>query len=201
MAAIHPQASPVEEHHQQRVSKKSQDSRINLLIVPERDEDGYCRRSSRGGERQRKLLPSHVVTSLRSERVERRRAAGRLMKMASFCLCCDSYTFLHLNWCGSSKLAAHCSTVSCPPSSLFDKVLSPRDRMIRTIKRIPQICEIKIRIQEERDVTDNSVGKWTHWPCHLWEVEGNLEGRRIQIMRQFHNSLIHHLSFFQHNGH
>lgn len=54
MAATHPPASPVEEHHQQSASEKSQDSLINLLIVPERDKDRYCRRG-RGRDRKLRL--------------------------------------------------------------------------------------------------------------------------------------------------
>lgn len=62
MAATHPPASPVEEHHQQSASKKSQDSLINLLIVPERDKDRYCRREDGEGKRRRELPLSRSIT-------------------------------------------------------------------------------------------------------------------------------------------
>lgn len=53
MAATHPPVSPVEEPHQQSAFRKSQDSLINLLIVPERDKDGYCRSTDgKGKEKQ-----------------------------------------------------------------------------------------------------------------------------------------------------
>lgn len=52
MAATHPPSSPVEEHHQQSASKKSQDSLINLLIVPDRDKDCRCRNGEgKGGKK------------------------------------------------------------------------------------------------------------------------------------------------------
>lgn len=61
MAATHPPAFPVEENHRQSATKKSQDSLINLLIVPQRDKDRYC--SCRDGEglRQRKLQLSYCI--------------------------------------------------------------------------------------------------------------------------------------------
>lgn len=59
MAATHPPVSPVEEPHQQCAFRKSQDSLINLLIVPERDKDGYCR--STDGKRKEKQSWNSVI--------------------------------------------------------------------------------------------------------------------------------------------
>lgn len=79
MAATHPPASPVEEHHQQSVSMRRKDSLINLLIVPERDKDRYCRRREGEGEgkRQRKLQPAYcIIPYVPAEKVKRRQAMG-----------------------------------------------------------------------------------------------------------------------------
>lgn len=59
---------PVEGHHRQSVSKKSQDSLINLLTVAEGNKDRYCRRGGRETELQ------HGYMCVPVEKVKRRQA-------------------------------------------------------------------------------------------------------------------------------
>lgn len=76
---------------------------------------------------------------------------GRLMALATFCLCCESFRL----YTPSTPALLSCL-------SHFDKLLILLDRIIITIKRIPWICEIKIKIQDKKEVTANSVSKKAH---------------------------------------
>lgn len=144
MAATHPPVSPVEEPHQQSAFRKSQDSLINLLIVPERDKDGYCRSTDgKGKEKQswNSVIRLHHMRQWRTWKEDKQQR--KLMKTTLCFVSVVTLTRLKVEQYDSSIVCCSikgmgewqwCSTRLPPPPPLLrpsSMPLSPSQRAVK----------------------------------------------------------------------